>query len=89
MSAGKFTLKLTGSTTAYLQLPTHPGGVLRGARSLPLTSVMGHYEGPDIVFDFDTRGVLVGIEILCDDVDDNTPPDDALQEVEGDREPDR
>ena len=67
MSAGKFNFKVTGSTTAYLQLPTHPGGILRGARSLPLTSVMGPYKGPDIVFDFDPQGVLVGIEILCDD----------------------
>lgn len=69
MTTGKFELELTGATTAYLRLPTHPG-VLRGARSVPLVDIMGAYKGPYLVLDFDSEGVLVGIEVIGDDPDD-------------------
>jgi hypothetical protein len=66
MSIGKFELIVTGKTTAYLRLPTHPG-ILRAARSVPLVSVIGAYSGPYVVFDFDGEGVLVGIEVVGED----------------------
>ena len=69
MAIGKFELNITGKTTAYLRLPTHPGQ-LRGARSVPLVHVMGAYKGPYVVFDFDQSGTLVGIEIVGDDAED-------------------
>jgi hypothetical protein len=69
MTTGKFELELTGATTAYLRLPTHPG-VLRGARTVPLVDLMGAYKGPYVVLDFDPEGVLVGIEVIGDDPDD-------------------
>lgn len=68
MPIGKFEFEETGTTTAYLKLPTHPG-VLRNARSVPLVNIMGAYKGPYVVFDFDTEGTLVGIEIVGDDLD--------------------
>jgi hypothetical protein len=66
MSIGKYELEVTGPTTAYLRLPTHPG-TLRNASSVPLVKVMGAYKGPYVVFDFDNDGVLVGIEVIGDD----------------------
>lgn len=74
MAIGKFELDITGKTTAYLRLPTHPGQ-LRGARSVPLVQVMGEYKGPYVVFDFDQSGTLVGIEIVGDDAEE----DDELE----------
>lgn len=71
MSIGKFEFETTGKTTAYLRLPNHPG-ILKGARSVPLVDIMGAYDGPYIVFDFDPKGSLVGIEIVGDDVDDES-----------------
>jgi uncharacterized protein YuzE len=62
----KFDLQITGSTTAYLKLPTHPE-VLRNAKSVTLVDLLGAYKGPYVVFDFDSDGVLVGIEIVGDD----------------------
>ncbi len=74
MAIGKFELDITGKTTAYLRLPTHPGQ-LRGARSVPLVQVMGAYKGPYAVFDFDQSGTLVGIEIVGADAEE----DDELE----------
>jgi len=70
MPIGKFDFEVTGPTTAYLRLPTHPGE-LRGARSVPLVTIMGAYKGPYVVFDFDPDGTLVGIEIIGDDPEDD------------------
>ncbi len=53
------------SAVAYLRLPTHPGGVCKMSRSVRLTELMGPYEGPEVVLDFDARGVLVGLEVLA------------------------
>jgi hypothetical protein len=71
MAIEKFELELTGATTAYLRLPTHPG-VLREARTVPLVDLMGAYKGPYVVLDFDSEGVLVGIEVVGDDPDDDS-----------------
>jgi hypothetical protein len=35
------------------------------SKSIRLIDVIGKYEGPDVVLDFDEGGVLVGIEILA------------------------
>jgi hypothetical protein len=35
------------------------------SKSVRLRDLIGSYEGPDVVLDFDLRGVLVGIEILA------------------------
>lgn len=70
MAIDKFELEVTGKTTAYLRLPSHPGK-LRTARSVPLVQVMGPYNGPYVVFDFDEAGILVGIEIVGDDEEDD------------------
>lgn len=43
MKQGKFELEVTGRTTAYLKLPTHPG-VLRGARNVTLVDLLGAYK---------------------------------------------
>jgi hypothetical protein len=51
---------------AYLRLPSYPEeGPWKMSKSIRLREIMGDYKGPDIVLDFDPRGVLVGIEILA------------------------
>jgi len=51
---------------AYLRLPSHPGGeTCKMSKSVRLRDLLGAYEGPDVVLDFDGRSVLVGIEILA------------------------
>lgn len=51
---------------AYLRLPTHSGAnPCKMSKSIRLRDIMGPYEGPDIVLDFDMRGVLVGVEVLA------------------------
>jgi hypothetical protein len=76
MSLDKFELEITGRTTAYLKLPTHPG-VLKGARSVPLVNLIGAYQGPYVVFDFDQQGVLVGIEIVGKDEEEEELPEET------------
>ena len=49
---------------AYLRLPSHPGGEVRVSRSVRLVDLIGPYQGPDLAFDFDQDGLLIGIEIL-------------------------
>ena len=68
MSKGKIELAVSeddDDEVAYLSLPQHPGsiaGVVK--KSIHLRDVMGAYEGPDLVLDFDERNVLIGVEIL-------------------------
>ena len=76
VSTKKFELQVTGSTTAYLKLPTHPG-VLRHAKNVTLVDLLGAYRGPYVVFDFDSNDVLVGIEIIGEDEDDSGEEDDG------------
>jgi len=63
----KITLTLSedDDDVAYLKLPDHPGNDTSGAvnkqiRLLDLTT----YTGPDIYLDFDSKGRLIGLEIL-------------------------
>ncbi len=56
---------------AYLRLPTYPKREQQKTfKSVRLFEVMGVYKGPDVVFDFDSDGVLVGIEVLTDNFDE-------------------
>jgi hypothetical protein len=51
---------------AYLRLPDHPGRCVPGVvkRQIRLRDVL-EYAGPDIYFDFDDDGKLLGAEILA------------------------
>jgi Protein of unknown function (DUF2283) len=70
----KFELEITGKTTAYLKLPTHPGTVEQ-VRNVSLVDVMGAYKGPYVVMDFSLDGVLIGIEVVGDD----DPTDEVVE----------
>lgn len=59
-----FNLKIVGDDQAYLQLPTHPGGLCKMSRSFRLDQAIGTYKGPTLVLDFDETDTLVGIEFL-------------------------
>lgn len=63
----RFELRLSedDSDVAYLRLPTHPGDTCKMSRSIRLVDLLGPYQGPGVVLDFDQEGVLVGIEILA------------------------
>ena len=64
----KFELRVSedDADVAYLRLPSHPGTIpCKMSKSVRLRDLIGSYEGPDVVLDFDLRGVLVGIEILA------------------------
>lgn len=64
----KFELRVSedDDDVAYLKLPSHPGTTpCKMSKSVRLRDLMGSYDGPDVVLDFDTRGVLVGIEVLA------------------------
>lgn len=78
MTRRRYELRVTGPTTAYLKLQTHPG-VLRHAKTVTLVDLLGAYAGPHVVFDFDPDGVLVGIEVVDEDEDDDV---DAAAEPE-------
>ncbi|QRO01445.1 DUF2283 domain-containing protein [Archangium violaceum] len=64
---GRFELRVSedAQDVAYLRLPSHPGETCKMSKSIRLAELMGSYTGPDVVFDFDQDGVLVGIEILA------------------------
>ena len=65
-AASGFVLQVAeGNDVAYLRLPSHPGGLCKMSRSLRLRDVLGGYQGPDVVLDFDMEGTLVGIEVLA------------------------
>ena len=65
--AGEFSLKISEDDpdVAYLRLPSHPGGTCKMSRSIRLIDLLGKYAGPDVVLDFDEKGILVGMEILA------------------------
>lgn len=50
---------------AYLKLPDHPGNGISGAvnKQVRLLDIIA-YVGPDIYLDFDSKGCLIGLEIL-------------------------
>jgi uncharacterized protein YuzE len=62
---GQFELRISEDDpeVAYLRLPSHPGESCKMSKSIRLIDLLGTYEGPDVVLDFDQHGVLVGIEI--------------------------
>jgi hypothetical protein len=67
MANGSIELKISDDDddVGYVSLPDHPGskaGVVR--KSVQLRDFLPDYEGPDLVFDFDEAGKLIGIEIL-------------------------
>lgn len=61
---------------AYVRCPGHPGERARVARTVSLADLMGRYDGPHIVFDFDAEGRMLGVEFVApdpaDDEDDGT-----------------
>lgn len=64
---GRFELRVSedDQDVAYLRLPSHPGETCKMSKSIRLVELLGAYEGPDVVLDFDQDGVLVGIELLA------------------------
>ncbi len=50
----------------YLRLPTAPKAGTPGVvkMTLRLSDYLSPYDGPDINFDFDERGVMIGIEVI-------------------------
>jgi hypothetical protein len=69
MTEDNRTIRLTHDDevgVGYLELP----GYVRGgkvARSLRLSDLVQLGDNPDLVFDFSSDGILVGVEILYDD----------------------
>jgi len=62
---GTFELRLDHSqpAMAYLRLPTYPEQWPFGvSRTICLGDLLGPYEGPEVLLDFDEQGVLVGVE---------------------------
>lgn len=66
MSKGTFEFKVSedDDRVAYLRLPTHFGEATRMSKSIRLFDLIGGYDGPDVVLDFDEHGTLVGIEVV-------------------------
>jgi Protein of unknown function (DUF2283) len=58
------TENISGTIAAYLYLPNHPTSAGCVARSVRLAGLMPDYKGPDIVFDLDASGTVIGIELL-------------------------
>ena len=56
--------------TAYLMLPKHPGAGSPGVvkRTESLCALVKGYRGPEVNLDFDNNGVLIGIELLEDEI---------------------
>ena len=73
MSNKRFDLSVDSSGTGlYLKLPGHPRDAEGSERlkTVELFKVLGSYEGPEVIFDFDSAGVLVGIEVILDEPED-------------------
>lgn len=67
MARGKMQLKVSGDDediVGYLSLPDHSGQSGVASKQVRLIDLLPAYTGPDIYFDFDKEGVLIGIEIL-------------------------
>lgn len=68
MTKSKMKLKISedDEDVAYLILPDHPGAGVSGVvkKQVRLHNFL-EYVGPDIYFDFDENGKLIGIEILA------------------------
>jgi hypothetical protein len=67
MKPYKIELKVSeDDEVAYLYLSTHPGKGLPNivAQQRTLSELYGSYSGPELIFDFDNNGVLIGVEVL-------------------------
>ncbi len=52
---------------AYIELPGYPRGRdLKISRSLRLVDLIGKYDGPELIMDFDADGRLVGLDVDWD-----------------------
>ena len=61
----KLELSESSANTGYLYLPPHPGkDQPREIKHQHRLSDLLNYKGPDIYFDLDETGQLIGIEIL-------------------------
>jgi hypothetical protein len=61
-----FSLKISDDGyAAYLRLPGHPGEGVKVAQTVSLVDVMGAFDGPHIVFDFDDHGKMIGVEFVA------------------------
>jgi uncharacterized protein YuzE len=63
-----FILKVSddAADVAYLRLPSHSEDEsCKMSKSIRLHEILGVYQGPEVILDFDQRGVLVGIEVLA------------------------
>ncbi len=72
-TTGVYNLELINNKheIAYLYLPTYPvKGLSKVSKSFRLIDLIGNYDGPDVIFDFDTENILVGIEFLSKDWDE-------------------
>ncbi|MEW5251518.1 DUF2283 domain-containing protein [Microbulbifer discodermiae] len=69
MTQKNFILKVSGGDggeDAYLMLPGHPKATVAGIvkKTESLRDFIKEYKGPDLYFDFDKDGTLIGIEVL-------------------------
>ena len=64
----KLSLSSTKPLTAYVYMPKHPKKVKFGIvdKTVGLRDLIENFQGPDLFFDFDKDGELIGIEILGD-----------------------
>ncbi len=69
MANGRIELKIGSEDgkVGYVSLPDHPRDTVPGCVSYQkrLADLIEDYEGPDLYFDFDKNGCLIGIEILA------------------------
>jgi len=77
----KFELELSDNGyAAYLRFPDHPGKGTKVARTVSLVEVMGAFNGPYIVFDFDKSDRMIGAEFIAvnpeEEEDDNNSDND-------------
>ena len=73
---GVFELRLGqgAPSAAYLRLPTYPEEWPFGvSSSVRLEDLIGAYEGPEVVLDFDEKGYLVGVEFATQEFANGEP----------------
>lgn len=60
-------MKHPSSKTAYIALPGYPEEPEYGvvAKTIAIDDVISDYDGPQVNFDFDANGKMIGIEILA------------------------
>ena len=63
----KITFSLSPSgEVAYLKLPISANDERKVARNIRIHELISGFKGPDVIFDFDKEGRLLGIEILLE-----------------------